>query len=200
MSSSIAEVQSMLAGKGLYHDKVDGAWGPHTQAAYDAYQRSLGHRIPPWLLVAERELGVAEVPGDRANSRILLYHQHTSLYAKSDEVPWCSSFANFCMDEVSIAGTNSAGARSWTNWGTELDILQYGAVVVFQRGSANSGLGHVAFALHWTQDLVICLGGNQGDCVSVVPHDRSSLIAKRWPTAAQLARATASLVTEPRKI
>jgi len=54
--------------------------------------------LSPWMDIAVAELGVHEDshPGQH-NSRILEYHQTTTLKATTDETPWCSSFVNWVM-------------------------------------------------------------------------------------------------------
>ena len=51
---------------------------------------------PKWLEIALKEVGVSEIKGGE-NKRILEYHASTTLKAKEDEIPWCSSFVNWCM-------------------------------------------------------------------------------------------------------
>jgi uncharacterized protein (TIGR02594 family) len=64
---------------------------------------------PPWLATAQREVGTKEASGNADNPRILEYHSATSLGARDDAVAWCSAFANWCMKQNSIVGTNSGG-------------------------------------------------------------------------------------------
>lgn len=45
--------------------------------------------IPKWLEIAEKELGVHEIPGPKSEARIVQYHSSTWLTATSDETPWC---------------------------------------------------------------------------------------------------------------
>ena len=72
----------------------------------------------PWYNIAQAEMGVKEILGaSKNNQRILDYHATTTLGAKTDEVPWCSSFVNWVMKQAGIEGTNNAMAKSWMNWG-----------------------------------------------------------------------------------
>ena len=137
--------------------------------------------IPDWMQYALRELGTAEVNGEKSNPRILEYHSYTSLKATSDEVAWCSSFANWCFAQCGIIGTRSAAARSWLDWGTVLDAPQEGCIVVFKRGQPPSG--HVAFYAGPDNDplYVRCLGGNQGDTVKCSRFPVSDILGLRWP-------------------
>jgi uncharacterized protein (TIGR02594 family) len=137
---------------------------------------------PDWLIIARQELGVAEKPGTDHNERILEYHSKTGLHAGSDEVAWCSSFVNWCMDKTGRAGTGSAAARSWANWGTKLDAPKPGCIVVFRRHDPNNpNAGHVAFFLRRRAPLVDVLGGNQSNSVRVSGYSMNDVLTYRWP-------------------
>lgn len=141
---------------------------------------------PPWLLTAFGEVGTHEVPGPGAEPRIVQYAATTTLAATSDEVPWCSSFVNWCLTKNGLVGTNSAAARSWLTWGIA-SLPKLGAVAVFRRGPAVApgpgfyAPGHVAFFVYADGNQLICLGGNQKDAVSLSAFPESRLIGYRWP-------------------
>lgn len=132
--------------------------------------------IPPWMEVAIKELGVSEVPGPGNNPRIVDYHRSTSSGPSDDEIPWCSSFVNFCFKQAGIKGTNSKAARSWLGWGYKITYPVFGCVVVTSRGT-NPAQGHVGF---WVGNGKI-LGGNQGDKVSIASFDRFRVLCYRLP-------------------
>jgi uncharacterized protein (TIGR02594 family) len=131
---------------------------------------------------AERELarGVRELPGVQHNTRILEYHDATSLRATNDEVPWCSSFVNWCLQHAGYEGTQSAVARSWLRWGEELDRPTYGCITVLSR-PGNPWQGHVGFYTDHRHDAVLLLGGNQSNAVSIAAYDPSRVLSYRWP-------------------
>lgn len=135
----------------------------------------------PWMDVAEAELGVKEVPGSGDNPRIVEYLQTTTIGSPSDEndeTPWCSAFVNWCMLQAGFEGTNSAAAASWRNWGEELEYGQYGCVVVMSRQGGN----HVCFYVEEDETRgVKCLGGNQGDAVSVKWFPWERITNFKWP-------------------
>lgn len=139
---------------------------------------------PEWMAIAEQELafGVREIPGPHTNSRIRSYHQATTYMATSDEVPWCSSFANWCLRAAGVPGTKSAAARSWLTWGTALDEPRYGAIVVLARGT-NPAQGHVGFYVGQREEdvTVQLLGGNQHDAVSIASYPADRVLGIRWP-------------------
>jgi uncharacterized protein (TIGR02594 family) len=155
-------------------------------------QHASGPAAPPWLEVARAELGVSEVAGAAHNPRILMYHSATTLHATADEVAWCSSFVNWCMQRAGVAGTRSAAARSWLQWGTPLSVPRVGAVMIYSDDARGGSAGHVGFfvvprgfhPMPWirtdrTFDEI--LGGNQRNQVCVQPRPRQKLIGIRWP-------------------
>lgn len=145
----------------------------------DSYTKNL----PPWILIALAELGVAEVPGEKNNPRVLEYHGTTSLKATADFVPWCSAFVCWVMECSKIDSTRSASARSWAGWGQTLAKPKLGAIAVLERGN-QSWQGHVGFVIDTDATKVYVLGGNQGDRVSVAAFQKSTVISYRWPTDA----------------
>lgn len=136
---------------------------------------------PPWMLLAEAELGQTEILGKSHNQRIIEYHALTTLQATDDETPWCSSFANWVMYHAGFIGTRSAAARSWLDWGIPLIHPTPGCIVIFKRGSSPTA-GHVAFFDSIGRGgLIRVLGGNQGDSVSYASYKREDVLGYRWP-------------------
>jgi uncharacterized protein (TIGR02594 family) len=144
---------------------------------------------PVWLDIAEGELGTVEKRGGE-NPRILEYHATTTLKAREDEVAWCASFVNWCMEKAGIKGTGSAAAKSWLTWG-DTSPQKYGAVCVIKQKSkghdaaTGSASGyHVAFFLKIENGRVFLLGGNQGDQVKISSFGLGSyeVCGYRWPT------------------
>lgn len=131
--------------------------------------------------IATAELGVHETAGPAATARIVEYSKHTTLAATSDEIAWCSSFANFVVDTAGLKGTHSAAARSWLNWGVAIDKPILGCIVVFRRGAPPSG--HVAFCDHpdISNGIIRVIGGNQGDSVKVARFSTADVLGYRVP-------------------
>lgn len=121
-------------------------------------------------------MGTKEVAGPVANKDIVMFDKYTSLKATSDEVPWCSSFANYVVHACGDKGTNSAAARSWLDWGKAIDKPEYGCLVIIdRRDKGNPNAAHVTFYICDVEPAHIqCVGGNQGDMVkmSVYPKDK----------------------------
>jgi len=146
----------------------------------------------PWLDIAWDEKGVLEVslPG-QDNPRIIEYHATTTLKAKKDEVPWCSSFVNWVMTKAGYKGTNCALAKNWLNWGTALTDPREGAITVIKKKKAGSDRAtgsatgyHVAFFLSSRPGYIKLLGGNQHDQVrvSTYPLKQYEIKGYRWPS------------------
>ena len=122
---------------------------------------------PAWLEIAEKEIGVHEITGGE-NPRIVAYAATTTLAAKEDEVPWCSSFVNWCLSRAAIKGTKSAAAKSWLSWGMGINVPSLGCVCVVRDIRQPEGHGyHVAFWQGESEGRLILLGGNQSDSVKV---------------------------------
>jgi uncharacterized protein (TIGR02594 family) len=139
--------------------------------------------------IAKEELGVHETPGPVATARIAEYHSTTTLRAKSDEVPWCASFVNWCMVRAGLRGTDSAAARSWLAWGKPCDPVE-GCVVVIRQlhagrdASTGSASGyHVGFFQALDETHVTILGGNQSDSVKVSRFPLSRYAVQGYRTA-----------------
>lgn len=152
----------------------DGQVGPRTRAALGLKSISVPMATPatpsaPWMDIAIAELGVHEdsLPGQH-NARIVEYHQTTSLKATDDETPWCSSFVNWVIRQSGRNGTNSAAAKSWLNWGSEVTNPTPGVIVVIKKKTPGvthatgspSGF-HVGFFVSLSSTHVRLLGGNQ---------------------------------------
>lgn len=130
-----------------------------------------------WYKVARKEVGVKELIGNADNPRIVEYHATTTLRATDDEIPWCSSFINWCMQQAGYTGSRSAAARSWMTWGRAIAKPVHGCVVVLTR----QGGGHVGLYEREDDVYVWLLGGNQDDAVNVRAYHKSRVLGYRLP-------------------
>ena len=134
---------------------------------------------PIWLTEARRYLGLCEIPGSAHAAEILaMWDKIKRGGINDDETPWCAAFVGSCLENVNIKSTRFESAKSYMNWGLPLDAPLLGCIVVFGR----SGGGHVAFNVGLTKAAdPVCLGGNQGNKVSIATFPRSRVLGYRWP-------------------
>ena len=142
----------------------------------------------PWMIIAQQEMGVNEIPGSGNNPRVLQYLRSTTNLNRSatskDETPWCSAFVNWCLEQSGNERTKNALARSWLGWGQAVDTPRRGCIVVFQR---EKKFGHVGFYLEETETHIKVLGGNQQNPetkifeVSEKYYPKSELLGYRIP-------------------
>jgi len=134
--------------------------------------------------VALKENGVHEIRGPASNPRILEYHQHTSLKADDEAVPWCAAFICWAIHTAMELGwkgspsTNKATARSYLYWGlSSKKDPKKGDIAIFSRGTSKTS-GHVTFFVEYTKMglAVKCYGGNQGDSVCYAEYPRWRLL------------------------
>ena len=139
-----------------------------------------------WYKKALEELGTTEIVGGEHNERIVEYHATTSLHADTDEVPWCSSFVNWCMEQVGIKGTGSAAARSWLKWGMRIEEPRTGCLVVLKRGD-NPRSGHVGFFVESVNHgkHINIVGGNQSNMVKLATYPAEDVLAYVWPKGSE---------------
>ena len=153
--------------------------------------------VPAWYAVALEEMarGVSELPGnDRHHPDIVKYirstHYPLDFEEESDEdVPWCATFVNWCLEAAQATSIKSARARDWLDWGSALDTPRIGCVTVLWRESPESRKGHIGFYAGTDPDgNVQLLGGNQrvrGDestgCVCISAYPARRVLGHRWP-------------------
>lgn len=134
------------------------------------------------LKLAFEELGVSEIAGAKHNKRILEYAEKSGFEGISDdETPWCSTFVNFCCEELGYEKSGKANARSWMQIGKKITYPKPGDITVFWRESIHSWKGHVGLFLGYSSDKkkVFCLGGNQGNIVSIAEYDAAKVLGFR---------------------
>ena len=138
---------------------------------------------PSWVMVARLLIGVAEIVGPKHNMKIVAWFK--GLKVNDDETPWCGAFMDHIFRINGIAPpANSFRAISWSTWGVPCEP-QVGAVGVKKRDGGN----HVFTIVGITKDGVFykCLGGNQGNRVSIVDIRVSEVNFIRWPAGVPLA-------------
>lgn len=143
--------------------------------------------ITPFQL-AERFVGVKEIPGSEDNPQILSMLKLDADWPENDECPWCAGFVGYIMWLLRLPRSKSLLARSWLNIGRPVTLgeAQIGFdIVILSRGDPpqpgpenTTAPGHVGFFAGdgWYQgkQVVYLLGGNQSDEVNLrsYPVDR----------------------------
>ncbi|WP_158964250.1 TIGR02594 family protein [Chachezhania sediminis] len=127
---------------------------------------------------AELALGVKEIAGAQHNPRIVMYHNSTSAGAgTADEVAWCSSFTNYCVEQAGFQGTDSQWALSWESWGQDATAdPREGDIVVYERVGAG---GHVGFFVADHGDTIATLGGNQSNRVKISHYPKNGKLGSQ---------------------
>lgn len=134
------------------------------------------------LKVAINEIGVKEIPGNNHNAQIIKYAQEAGFaFVNDDETPWCSIFVSWCAMKAELVRSKKASARSWLHIGQNTSNPEPGDVVVFWRESIHSWKGHVGIFMGFSKDQtrVYCLGGNQGNQVSITAYEASKVLGFR---------------------
>ncbi|TDN88831.1 uncharacterized protein (TIGR02594 family) [Salegentibacter sp. 24] len=134
------------------------------------------------LAIATGEIGVKEISGAKTNEKILAYAKDCGFKDyTSDETAWCSLFINWVADKAGKKRSNSLAARSWLLEGVTTNHPEPGDIVVFWRESIDSWKGHVGVFMGFSKNAsrIYCLGGNQGNQVSVTAYPVSQLLGFR---------------------
>ena len=177
-------IQRGLNHAGFYNGTNLGRPGPRTKAAFAAYMEEKKEE-PKWMAVARMERGTKEYAGDADNPDVLKYLESVDTLSisaqRNDETPWCSAFANWCMEQADLKGTENAAARSWLNWGKEISDPEPGCVTVLWRGAPDGWKGHVGFFVKKTGQHIYLLGGNQNDQVNIKRYGLNRLLGYRMP-------------------
>lgn len=139
--------------------------------------------------LGQRFVGTLQERAGMAHHPYIVWaHSLTGLGLDSpDEVPWCSSWLSSLCWLMGLPRSKSAAARSWHTIGNPIVSLfdakvGYDIVVLNRGGSddpAVAGPGHVGLFAGLQPGMVMILGGNQGDSVSVQAFPRTRVLAIR---------------------
>lgn len=141
----------------------------------------------PWLIEAQRAIGITEVAGPASNPLIIGWGKRLKIDYRSDEISWCGLFVAHCISSALPAEDlprGLLGARSWQRFGVPCPVPQPGAVMSFWRVARNDWRGHVGFYVGEDAAAYHILGGNQGDAVNVKRFAKSRFLSARWPASA----------------
>lgn len=130
------------------------------------------------LVEALKLYGVEEKRGSGDNPEILAWAREIGVKGYSaDSIPWCGLFMGVVAKRAGKPlPASPLWARAWAMWGTASPAAALGDVLVFERPG---GGGHVALYIGDNLTSYYCLGGNQGDAVSIVRVAKARCIAVR---------------------
>ncbi|MBO9551479.1 TIGR02594 family protein [Pseudomonas sp.] len=139
----------------------------------------------PWLNEARKLIGISEIPGSQHHPEILqMWKDIKRGGIKDDETPWCAAFVGAMLERAGIRSSRFESAKSYLDWGTQLEQPAVGCIVVFTR----VGGGHVGFVVGKAANgNLMVLGGNQSDAVNIRAFELSRVSGYRWPTGVPLA-------------
>lgn len=130
--------------------------------------------------VAKTQIGVKEISGSKDNPQIIEYLKscnYSDEITLHDEIPWCSAFVTWCLQQAGGKGTRSLAARSYLGWGKASKGVP-GDVVVLRRGTS-SWQGHTGFLVEKGTLYIKVLGGNQANAVSIKKYPRVMVLGYR---------------------
>ena len=146
---------------------------------------------PKMILEALKLFGETEVPGVGSNPTILAwadelgakvktaYARWAAQWYDADSIPWCGLFMALVAKRAGKEPpVKFLAAKEWESFGhAPAGEACLGDVLVFDR----EGGGHVALYVGHDNLRYYCLGGNQGDRVSIIAKDRRTCTAVRRP-------------------
>lgn len=159
---------------------------------------------PPYLVAAIKDIGTKEWIVNSKRKRVSnpyveeMAKKVTGQKMNAITVPWCAYWIGAKFEDAGIPSTKSGMARSYLKWGTAIDHKdpsqwKPGDVMVFWRGTHNDGVtGHVNMFLYRKGNKFVCVGGNQGDEVSVEEFSSGKLLGVRRPRAITQSRTVRS--------
>ena len=135
---------------------------------------------PVWYSLGLNDLGFHE-KGDNRGIEKFIEQAHCGSLGD----PWCAIWMNAKLEQAGIQGTRSASSQSFRDHPNfmKMSMPVLGAIVVFWRGSPNSGLGHVGMYCGETATQILTLGGNESDAVRKQFEPKSKLVGYYWPKA-----------------
>ena len=139
--------------------------------------------------IAQRFVGIKEVPGSTANPHILAMLRLDQEWPEDDSVPWCSAFVNYVAWLLRLPRSKSLRARSWLTVGEAIELQDAEAgfdVVIFKRGGGTQpgpdvidAPGHVGFFAGIEGRNILVLSGNHSDSVSISSYPKGRLLGVR---------------------
>lgn len=143
----------------------------------------------PWIAELRKYMGMHEKVNGKSNPIIVQWLKDMGKYSQEQKswwfetsTSWCGTAVGHALGEVDrFVIPTWYRAKDWANpkYMTKLDKPAYGCIGVKSR----TGGGHVFFVVGLISPGVLaCLGGNQGDRVSIIPIPLSKIESFWWPS------------------
>ena len=124
--------------------------------------------------------GLSEIDGPLSNPEIMEFFYDIGFsWVKDDSTAWCSAAINFFAKKHLYERSGKLDARSWLKVGEIVLEPRLGDIVVFWRESYDSWKGHVGIYINHNDKYIWCLGGNQGNSISITAYPRNRLLGYR---------------------
>lgn len=135
---------------------------------------------PRMLMQMLNIYGTIEVPGDGNNPVILAWADTLGIKDyKHDSIAWCGlAMAIVAHRAGKEVPKGALWAKSWGSFGRPAKIPMLGDVMVFAR---KGGGAHVTMYIGEDEKTYFCMGGNQGNRVSIVRIQRARQLVTRRP-------------------
>jgi uncharacterized protein (TIGR02594 family) len=127
--------------------------------------------------------GLKEVPGKDSNPELVSMFEKWGITWTRDDSrgAWCAVFVNEALDRSGFIAPGGLLARSFLDYGEEVETPRALDLVVFWRKSKSSRYGHVGFYVGEDEDGIYVWGGNQGNTSNVTKYSKSRLLGYRRP-------------------
>lgn len=137
-------------------------------------------RLPPWMVEAQRRMGLHERRDNRLLSAFMKFGRYLGDPAR---LPWCGDFIETCIVKTlpgAVVPNNPFWAQAWKTFGIDAGRPRVGSIGVI-RWNAKSGHAGFVAGFDASRRRVLMLGGNQSDSVNLTWFPLDRFIAFRWP-------------------
>lgn len=141
--------------------------------------------LPKMVAQAIRLYGIIEGPGRADNPLIMSWAKELGLTAtySNDAVPWCGLFMSIVAHRAGYTPpAKPLWAFNWRNFGNPVEKPMLGDILIKSRKTSTGAIaGHVTLVLGEDATHYHCLGGNQGDAVTISRISKKSQLWFRRP-------------------